>query len=207
MKKSLVRLYDQLTVEERFRLFMEALARGDQIEIERLAMTTPKMARTFRGSKYGDFIDASRLIVARFAIYWMEISRLLTKQEQTINGLKLAQIFWEDGFELGVSVLDQPPKKRQAVKVTFHERIGFYQALQFEAEKDYLETTSLLKGLYQGFLQFCHEVQLTPENFLAWQPLLLVELKEVESILNNDVPADEAVTNNITVQFHEMWPR
>ena len=207
MKKPRVRLYERLTVEERFRLFMEALARGDESEIERLAKTTPKMARTFLGAKYGDFIDASRLIVARLAICWMETSRLLTNQEQAIKGLKLAQMGWEDGFDLGVSVLDHRSQKKHAVEVTFHERLGFYQALQCEAEKNYLETTSLLKGVYQGFLQFCHEVQFKPEIFLAWQPLLLVELKEAESILGNEVPANEDVASSVLVLFHKMWPR
>ncbi len=207
MKKLRPRLYERWTVEERFRLFMEALARGDESEIERLASTTPKMARTFLGVKYGDFIDASRLIVARLALDWMGISRLLTKQKQAIKGLMLAQMLWEDGFDLGGSVLDHRSQKKHTVEVIFHERFTFYQTLQCEAEKIYLETTSLLKGLYQGFLQFCHEVQLRPEILLAWQPLLLVELKEAESILGNEVPANEDVANNILVQFHKMWPR
>ena len=207
MKKSLVHLYDQLTVEERFRLFMEALARGDENEIERLARTTPKMACTPSGAKYGDFIDASRLLAARFTIHWLEISRLLTHQEQAINGFKFAQMAWDDGFELGVSGVNHLPQKKDTVAVTFQERFDFFQALQVEAEKNYLETTSRLNGLYQGFLQFCHEVQLKPENFLAWQPLLLVELKETESILNNDVPTDEDFAKNILVQFQKMWPR
>jgi hypothetical protein len=45
-KKGLGRLYDRLTPEERFRLDVLALARGDEEESERLTATCPRRAYT-----------------------------------------------------------------------------------------------------------------------------------------------------------------
>ena len=45
-KKGLGRLYDRLSPEERFRLSVLALARGDEEESERLTATCPRRAYT-----------------------------------------------------------------------------------------------------------------------------------------------------------------
>ncbi len=45
-KKGLGRLYDKLSLEERFRLDVLALARGDEEESERLTATCPRRGYT-----------------------------------------------------------------------------------------------------------------------------------------------------------------
>jgi hypothetical protein len=51
-KKGLGRLYDRLTPEERFRLDVLALARGDEEESERLTTTCPRRAYTMNDWRF-----------------------------------------------------------------------------------------------------------------------------------------------------------
>src|SRR5215210_1643159 len=59
-KKGLGRLYDQLTPEERFRLGVLALARGDEEESERLARTCPRHTYTMNDLEFVGRWEAAR---------------------------------------------------------------------------------------------------------------------------------------------------
>jgi hypothetical protein len=59
-KKGLGRLYDRLTPEERFRLDVLALARGDEEESERLTATCPRRAYTMNDWEFVGRWDAAR---------------------------------------------------------------------------------------------------------------------------------------------------
>ncbi len=63
-KKNLEGVYDQLRSEERFRLVLEAAARQDQTEVERLAGTCPRYKYTSvrNDPAFADRIQASRQI-------------------------------------------------------------------------------------------------------------------------------------------------
>src|SRR5919112_1336192 len=59
-KKGLGRLYDRLTQEERFRLDVLALARGDEEESERLTATCPRRGYTMNDWEFVGRWDAAR---------------------------------------------------------------------------------------------------------------------------------------------------
>jgi hypothetical protein len=62
MKRDLTSLYGQLTVEERFRLVVEALAREDERETERLTSTCPRKVYEMNDLGFCDRLRASKLI-------------------------------------------------------------------------------------------------------------------------------------------------
>jgi hypothetical protein len=64
MKRGLASMYDRLTPEERFRLVVEALAREDEREVERLANTCPRKVYVMSDLAFGERLRASDLIVS-----------------------------------------------------------------------------------------------------------------------------------------------
>jgi hypothetical protein len=75
-KKGLGRLYDRLTPEERFRLDVLALARGDEEESERLTRTCPRRAYTMNDWGFIERWDAARELAL---IAYVEVVRRLDK--------------------------------------------------------------------------------------------------------------------------------
>jgi hypothetical protein len=61
-------IYDKLTAEERFRLVLEAKARDDTTEVERLKRTCPTKTYSMSDAAYGDRYEFSELLVLIVAL-------------------------------------------------------------------------------------------------------------------------------------------
>src|SRR5215212_9925536 len=75
-KKGLGHLYDRLTPEERFRLGVLALARGDEEESERLTATCPRRAYTMNDRKFVGRWEAARELAV---LAYMDVETRLNK--------------------------------------------------------------------------------------------------------------------------------
>jgi hypothetical protein len=75
-KKGLERLYDRLTPEERFRLDVLALARGDEEESERLTATCPRRGYTMYDWGFIGRWDAARVLAM---LAYVDVVRRLDK--------------------------------------------------------------------------------------------------------------------------------
>jgi hypothetical protein len=75
-KKGLGRLYDRLTPEERFRLDVLALARGDEEESERLIATCPRRGYTMNDWEFVGRVAAARELAT---LAYMDVVRRLDK--------------------------------------------------------------------------------------------------------------------------------
>ena len=75
-KKGLGRLYDKLSLEERFRLDVLALARGEEEESERFTATCPRRAYTMNDWEFVGRWEAAREL-AMFA--YVDVLRRLDK--------------------------------------------------------------------------------------------------------------------------------
>ena len=62
MKRGLSSMYDRLTAAERFQLVVEALARGDERETERLTNTCPRIAYKMNDLAFVERLRASQVI-------------------------------------------------------------------------------------------------------------------------------------------------
>jgi hypothetical protein len=82
-KDRLGKLYDRFDPEERFRLTLEALARGDEQEAKRLSGSCPLRTYTMKDVAYSDRLHASRQITT---IVYLALARILA-------GLQLIEFF------------------------------------------------------------------------------------------------------------------
>ena len=75
-KKGLGRLYDRLSPEERFRLDVLALARGDEEESEHLTATCPRRGYTMNDWEFVGRWEAARELAM---LAYMDVARCLNK--------------------------------------------------------------------------------------------------------------------------------
>ena len=68
-RNGLSKLYDRFTPEERFRLVIEAQARGDEEDVRRLVRTCPRHAYTMTDAAYSDRLLAVNSLVDAVALY------------------------------------------------------------------------------------------------------------------------------------------
>ena len=61
-KDGLAKFYDRLTPEERFKLFIEAIARGDETECRNLVKSCPRVVYEMNDMAYEDLVRASEKI-------------------------------------------------------------------------------------------------------------------------------------------------
>ena len=99
-KKGLGRLYDRLTPEERFRLDVLALARGDEEESQRLTTTCPRRGYTMNDWGFVGRWEAARELAM---LAYMDVARCLNKIS-TIGAFRglfpyLSKI-WQDDVHL-----------------------------------------------------------------------------------------------------------
>jgi len=73
--KSLRNLYQMLTPEERFRLVLEAMKRGDQVEVQRLSETCPQEVYLERDRDFTALVEASHDVARAFTMLWLDFSR------------------------------------------------------------------------------------------------------------------------------------
>ena len=95
-KKGLGRLYDRLTPEERFRLDVLALARGDEEESERLTATCPRRAYTMNDWGFVGRWEAARELAL---LAYVDVVRRLDKIDTiaAFRGLfPYLSTIWED---------------------------------------------------------------------------------------------------------------
>src|SRR5215212_6787597 len=95
-KKGLGRLYDRLTPEERFRLDVLALARGDEEESERLTATCPRRGYTMNDWGFVGRWEAARELAM---LAYMDVARCLNKIKMiaAFRGLfPYLSTIWED---------------------------------------------------------------------------------------------------------------
>jgi hypothetical protein len=99
-KKGLGRLYDRLTPEERFRLDVLALARGDEEESERLTRTCPRRAYTMNDWEFVGRWDAARELAM---LAYIDVARPMDKINTlaAFRGLfPYLSTIWEDDVHM-----------------------------------------------------------------------------------------------------------
>src|SRR5215210_2610088 len=96
-------MYDRLTAEERFRLVLEAAAREDEREAERLANTCPRKAYRINDPAFTERLRASQLISSYICAELMEVLGAL----QTIKVCKEAIEAYEEALFSSLEWIDE----------------------------------------------------------------------------------------------------
>ena len=90
-RSSLEGMYDRLTAEERYRLVVEALARGDEQEAERLMNTCPRKTYTMNDLACTERLRASQLITMSVCAELIDMLGMLRLNEAHREAIKTQQ--------------------------------------------------------------------------------------------------------------------
>jgi hypothetical protein len=134
-KKGLGRLYDRLTPEERFRLDVLALARGDEEESERLTATCPRRGYTMNDWGFVGRWEAARELAM---LAYKDVARCLDKIKMiaAFRGLfPYLSTIWEDDEEEAERNAD-PAMDEDLRKLTGEERYARLEGKLEEMERD-----------------------------------------------------------------------
>ena len=80
--------YDRLKPDERFRLLVAAMARGDDEDYDHLTNTAPRKNYSMRDARVGDKLEAAENIALRFSISIMHTLHLIEQHLSTIRNLE-----------------------------------------------------------------------------------------------------------------------
>lgn len=217
MRNTITKLYPKLTPRERFRLVLEALARGDKEEMDRLAATCPREVYRMADAAFYDLVEASRLIAASFCIAWLDalgrykmVETIVQGYLQTITAfveayVKGANAAWKQAGKEGVpfSVEGREPTEEELKEAGLAAALDRFPALLQQALR---ERAAELRGLWNGFTRFCLAVKVEPEKMLAWYPPVLADIEAARSILDGKAPVDEEKAECIYAMLHQAWP-
>lgn len=175
--RKLACLYDYLTPWERFRLTLEALARDDREELERLGGTCPQGTYRLRDPAFTSLVEASRWAAFAFALAWAEAWANYRIAWVTVEAFRAAT-------EAFAGTAQDPP-------ANLAELLG-----RREGE---------LRLLWQGFAAFCNDRGLDPEAVLAWWPPVLDRVRREREWLQAPAPAEEVEAAREV--FAAVWER
>lgn len=217
MRKAIAKLYPKLAPGERFRLALEALARGDREEADRLAETCPRKIYSMPDTNFTNLLEASRYLVLGFSLLWLDALRRYQMLEVAAEICFEAISLFAVGYALGANNTWKRAKRKgipfnvEGREPTREELREFGLAVAAdifpgEVSKTLRELTDELKTLWQGFAAFCREKALDPEKLLlAWWPPVLDQVREKRELLEALAPAEDVEAAQRT--FTTVWER
>jgi hypothetical protein len=214
-KKGLGKLYDRFTPDERFRLDLEAMSRGDEEESRRLVDSCPRKSYTMTDIAFTDRWLASEVITLTMCIdlaqHLSKLRMVIAFREalpSTYNACeKQAILAYLDGYEAGARRAwedagmegaplrcrngdeeEEDPALEKALN-TISDRIQGMSARFMGLLKADLERhfAEEAKTIWEAFGLFCREeLEVEPEKLAAvWMGPALDEIKEHEETLES----------------------
>ena len=228
-RKGLDKLYDRFTPEERFRLVIEAQARGDEDDVRRLVRSCPRHAYTMTDAAYSDRLLAVNSLVDVVAL---DLSPRIARAK-IIEGFEEALPFtynscanealmsYFDGHKTGLQwawekagMSGEPPEPEdeeyddsnlELIEARIHgasERFtGMLTKLKREVAKE-------ARAIWEAFVLFCREeLGLEPEKPVQvfFEPLL----SEVEELrrLTEGLEIDQEAVERYGEVIRSGWQR
>jgi len=210
-KDKLGEFYDRFDPDDRFRLVLEAAARGDEEEIERLRDTCPRVRYTAIDIAYSDRISGSlkmTMLICQLLAPSLTKIRTLAAFRKVLSYafdhcINTAQLAYVRGHERGASRTwkaagkkGDPPKRlwKEAAQdnAAMEAELGdllvitgyLREDLQNELEGQERRAVSEALTIWEAFTTFCNEqLQLGPETLLqAWFKPMVPEIEELENL-------------------------
>lgn len=176
--------YTQFTAKERINLTIAALARGDEAEADRLWKTCPRYKYDAHDFGYTLGVDALIVLGALFFQKCVLHYNLIKKADTFITGFEQDLEFEEaEGFN------DLAKKMRDLIE------------LATKAQNAHI---SKIKGLFNGFKQFCSSAGLDDENILKTIPIEEC-CHDLDILLGAEIEVDTQYMNHIKDFFLEHW--
>jgi hypothetical protein len=232
-KDKLGEFYDRFDPDERFRLALEAAARGDEEEIERLRDTCPRVRYTAIDIAYSDRISGSlkmTMLICQLLAPSLTKIRTLAAFRKVLSYafdhcINTAQLAYVRGHERGASRTwkaagkkGDPPKRlwKEAAQdnAAMEAELGdllvitgyLREALQNELEGQERRAVSEALTIWEAFTTFCNEqLQLEPETLLqAWFKPMVPEIEELEN-LPEPPEVDVKKLQKYEAAFKQAW--
>jgi hypothetical protein len=215
---SAARLYDRLTPDERFRLAIEAEARGDEQEVGRLVSSCPRKVYREIDAEYGERIRVSSEIVSAVILDLgprLGKLRMIEAFREFLplflgRGVDVAAMTWLDGYREGKN----GRRKRDDDIV----EAGIEKALN-DAEQATKRIPEVLeelrntvaaetKAIWEAFSRFSkRELRLEPETVVsAWFAPALAHLHEVRDALDGVQPTT-LLMDEYEAALAKIWRR
>ena len=209
--KTLAKYYNRLTGDERFRLSLEANARDDMREFQRLKESCPIKDYSGMDWEYTRRWNGSMTLVNRFVMLWLtalmnyQIARLnLTWARDALDWhddtyIAGANAAWEEARQPG-TYLDREDI-RHDLACDDKEREPF-APLEAICERRAAE----LKGVYLGFMRFCDRANLNPDTLLVWFTPTRDQIEGLRFFLESDAPYCEETADGLSAILSASWP-
>jgi hypothetical protein len=223
------RMYDQLTPEERFRLFIEAQARGDETEAQRLAGTCQRYTYTFTCNDlaFADRVRASRRITVDTCLMLMQpLTKLMMARAFTEYSSLLLESLraespwgyqkgWEDGCDHAWQTAgkgetfpwkgDSDHMAREVEEALANESRSLDNSPD-ELDKTVQTLTVEVLTLWEAFSRFCRsEMGSDSEKvLLAWFPPMLYWIGEAKDAACT-AQLDSNLIKGYEVVLAEAW--
>jgi hypothetical protein len=173
--KALARHYDRLEPDERFRLVVEAVARGDEQEADRLAAACPRKVYRVIDAEYGDRIRVSSEIVSGVVLDLgprLGKLRMIEAFREFLplflgRGMDVAAMAWLDGYTEGKN--GRRKRDDEIVEAGIEKAINdakqATETVLEVLEKLRNDVAAEIKAIWEGFSRFSkRELRLEPES-------------------------------------------
>ena len=222
-RDGLAKLYDRLTPEERFRLYIEAIARGDEEEWRNLEKSCPRLVYEMNDQAYEDRVRASEEVTLAVCLDLaprVAKLKMLMAFSDALPGLQNiclceAHMAYLRGYAAGIKRnqrsakvgddlpdVESPKTGRDLDKITTDLAKGWspftdlLETLQQDVLKD-------VRGMWEAFSGFSRgELGIEPEKLMkAWLEPMWPEIEELVSV------SDYPVVNKKRVEEHALGLR
>ena len=201
---TVAKLYDRLTPHERLRLVMDAFAREDDGEAERLVHTCPRFTYKTLDFAYMQLYEAWVRKATEFALLWVEAVGRYQRVATAIWGMERIREQYISGLNRGWQVAGMEGNFIAPGEVTAYFASN---NTPDPIENERRERIGELKGMMAGLHRFCAAAKIDTTHFMAaWTPLL-ESIEEHRSVLDDPaIPADEEVATQIEAVLRLNWP-
>ncbi len=205
MKKDLSKFYDTFTPDERVKLALAAMGRGDNEELKRLWSTCPRKAYRMQDAAFSDKMDAMMLIAKSVLSYLLLIEKnikiaQLNKHwyiQHVTAQLKAfrdgANMAWQSAGKKGVFCPDTIPADVD-------------RELPEELVNLHNEPISELKGYHAALETFCAEIGIDVDLIISLDPIVRDAYDRLSPYLKEDVPINQDVFEMMYSAFKKNLP-
>lgn len=176
MKAINEKIYNNFTPSERLNLAIAALAREDQVEVDRLQRSCPVKNYTARDLKYKDYFISYTNISMTFYTLCADLFTRITAYSYVLllNAQKLEN---KKLFKLNIEI--KSASDSQDILI------------------------AQLKAVYDGFYQFCNDAKLNGDDILK---TINFGVLNPDGYLSMEyIKADEEYTKEVKALFMELW--
>lgn len=198
---ALARHYDKFKPDERFRLVIEALARGDEQEADRLAAACPRKIYREVDAEYGERVRVSSEIISAVVLDLgprLGKLRMIEAFREFLpvflgRGVDVAAMAWLDGYREGKNGRRKRDEDivEAGIEKALNDAEQATKRIPEVLEKLRDDVAAEIKAIWEGFSRFSkRELRLEPETVVsAWFAPALVHLHEVRDALDGVQPA------------------